>query len=125
MNSAVITKIEVRLIGEESFTELPQIMYSAKLTETVERNRGGLLYQLSCPFNVAKVSAANESQIESLVNRKAQFRLTDGNGVVHLVGSDEYPARLLHQKGLNGTPGSFNGYACKITCTSTNASLVS
>ena len=125
MNSAVITKIEYRLIESQEFTELKNILYSGRPTEQVDRTRAGNLHKTSVPFKIAKVSADNDLLLQPILNRKSQFRLTDGNGAVHLVGSDQFPARLTYTKSLEGSPGSFNGYNCTITCLSPEGSVVS
>ena len=124
MNSAVIIKIEYRLIENQEFTEIKNILYSGNLSESIDRTKAGNLFKASISFKVAKVSPENELILKPINNRKAQFRLTDGNGFVHLVGDDDYPARLTYQKSQVGSPGGFNGYRCSITCNSPKGSSV-
>ena len=114
MNAAVITKIEYRIFPEEVFSELEIIPNSGKLIETVSNTNAGYVFSCVIDFNIAKSEQTNDSLLKSVLNRKAQFRVTDANDVVHLVGSESYPGRLSYSKNIDGTPGSFNGYHCKI-----------
>lgn len=125
MNSAVIVKIEYRLIEDQEFQVLKSILYSARLEENIDRTRAGNLHQSKINFNISKICAENELVLIPLKNRKAQFRITDANGVVHLVGNDQFPARLSYRKSESGTPGSFNGYRCQVSCSSPEGSSVS
>ncbi|WP_299576656.1 hypothetical protein [uncultured Sunxiuqinia sp.] len=118
MNSAVITKIEYQLDGQQDFSEIEIIPHSAKMSEDHARTRAGDLHKTNAQFNIAKVCPETDSILLAVKSRRAQFRITDANGVIHLVGSTSYPARLSYEKGLDGSPGSFNGYRCLITCSS-------
>lgn len=124
MNSAVLIKIEYRLIEDSEFTVLKNIIYSGKLSESIDRSNPGDLHKTKIDFHVSKICTENELVLKLIKNRKAQFRLVDANKVTHMVGDDNYPARLTYQKSLLGTPGSFNGYRCTITCSSPFGSSV-
>ena len=116
MNSAVITKIEYRVFPEANFTELDTIPHSVKLSELLQKDSSGNRYfDCQVNFNVAKSEAAKDTILKSIAVRKAQYRVTDANGVVYLVGDETYPARLIHNRNLDGKPGSFNGYHCTIS----------
>jgi len=125
MNAAVITKIEYRLLENPEFAFLELILYSGKFKEVPKKTGAGKLYTTTVDLAIPKITAENSSLIKSLDDRKAQFRVIDANGTVYLVGSDEYPARLVHESDLDGTPGSFGGYKCKITQISTTGCTVS
>lgn len=117
MNSAVITKIEYRIFPEANFSALDIIPQSGKLSEPLLTNGGGnSYYDCQVPFTLAKSEAAKDTLLKSIAKRKAQYRLSDANGVVYLVGDESYPARLTYTRNLDGQPGSFNGYRCVITC---------
>lgn len=118
MNSAVIIKIEFKLQTDENFTVLDFIPYSGKISDQVSTTRPGDFYNTTVNFNIAKAGSATDTILKTFKNRKAQFRITDANSAVHLVGNDDWPARLLYQKALDGAAGSFNGYRCTISCQS-------
>lgn len=125
MNSAVITKIEYRIFPESDFTALDVIPHSGKLSEPQLTDSGGNnYYDCQVPFSVAKSETAKDILLKSIANRKAQYRITDANGVVYLVGNESYPARLAYTRNLDGQPGSFNGYQCTIACKSATGSDV-
>lgn len=124
MNSAVITKIEYRLLENPEFTILDIILYSGKLKQDQAISGAGEKYTTIVDVSVPKINPDNNSIIKSINRRKAQFRVTDANGTVYLLGNDEYPARLVHQKALDGTAGSFGGYKCTITYIIVNDDIV-
>lgn len=125
MNSAVITKIEYRIFPDVDFTELDTIPHSGKLSEPLLTDDGGNdYYDCNVPFTIAKSEAAKDTLLKSIKNRRAQYRVTDANSVVYLVGDESYPARLTYTRNLDGSPGSFNGYRCSIDCTSPEGSTV-
>lgn len=114
MNSGVISKVEYKLSGESSFTDLDIIPYSGKFSDNGEQTNAGMRYSFSGSFKKEEVSIANDAVFESIVWRKATFRVTDAGGTKHLVGDNSYPARLTYSRDIDGTPGSFNGYRCTI-----------
>jgi len=125
MNSAVITKCEYRLIENPEFTIFDLILYSGKLKEDNQKTAAGILFTTVIELSISKITAGNDVLIKLLNNRKAQFRVTDANGTIYMVGNDNFPARLLHQKALEGAPGSFGGYRCTITQKSPTGCTVS
>jgi len=124
MNAAVITKIEYRLLENPDFTILEQILYSGKLKQDPQESGAGTKFITIVDVSVPKLNTNNDSIIKSIDHRKAQFRCTDANGTVYILGNDEYPARLVHQKALDGTAGSFGGYKCTITYKSPHDDIV-
>lgn len=124
MNSAVITKIEYKLPEQENFTTLDIVPQSGKLKEDPSRTTSGIIYNTVVDFLIAGVSAELNSQIKSIDARKAYFRCTDADNVVYLVGSADYPARIICQVDLGGTPGLFKGYRCSINHISTTGSII-
>lgn len=125
MHSTVISKVEYRQIGDENFTVADIIPESGVMNEDTDDTANGPLNKISVQFNIAAVSVATDTPMKKLRGRKLQFRLTDTNGLVHLVGDENYCARLSYQKTIDRTPGSFNGYRCKGSCNSPSGSSVS
>lgn len=124
MNAAVIIKIEYRLLENPEFLILDLILYSAKLRQDSQKTGAGTVYTTVVDLSVSKINQENNSIIKSIDHRKAQFRATDANGTIYLLGNDNYPARLVHQKALDGTPGSFGGYRCVITYESPSDDII-
>ena len=115
MNSGVVVKIEYRLIGSLIFADLDVIPYSGNISEVWKKPIPGLIATVAVDFKKENWSPINNTLMKSLLNRKAQYRITDANGTVSLVGTDKNPARLLYGAIVTGTAGSFNGYTCTIT----------
>ena len=115
MNQGVIIKAECRISLDDDFTDLDIIPYSGNFTEEFSRTDAGGLYSWSGSFGIAKVSETNDTIIDSFAGKKAQFRITDGNGTKHLVGNSSYPSRLTHTREVAASAGGFNGYNCEVT----------
>jgi len=115
MNSGVVVKIEYRLIGTVPFIDLDVIPYSGTISEKWKKVFAGLIATIAVDFKKENWSPANNTLMKSLLNRKAQYRITDANGTVSLVGSDKNPARVLYDAQVSGAAGSFNGFTCAIT----------
>ena len=111
---AVVVKVENRLIGSEQFTDLDIVPFSGSITESWKKSMAGMLSKVAVDFRKEKWSAEFDATAKVLLNKRCQFRITDGNGVVRLVGTDEIPARLLYDAKLGASAGSFNGYDCSI-----------
>jgi len=124
MNAAVITKIEYKLPDQENFIVLDIVPESGKLKEEPKRTASGIIYTTIVDFLIAGMSSGLNSQIKSIDSRKAYFRCTDADDVVYLVGSEDYPARLISQFDLGGSPGSFKGYRCSINYISTTGCTI-
>lgn len=114
MNSAVVIKAEYRVIGSEQFTDLDIVPYSGSITEAWQKSMAGMAAKVTVGFKKEKWSAEFDSVAKGLLNRKAQYRITDANGVVRLVGTDQIPARLLYDSRVGAAAGSFNGYEFSI-----------
>lgn len=114
-NSGVIVKVEYKLSGESSFTDLDMIPYSGRFSDNGKRNKAGMVYDFSGSFDKDRISTENDTLLNSLAGRKATYRITDGNGTLHTVGDGQYPALLIYSRNLGGTAGAFNGYHCTIS----------
>jgi len=115
MNSGVVVKIEYRLIGNLIFADLDVIPYSGSISEKWKKPFAGLIATVDVDFKKENWSPANNTLMKSLLNRKAQYRVTDANGTVSLVGSDKNPSRMIYEAQVAGAAGSFNGFTCAIT----------
>ena len=118
MNSAVVLKVEYKLIGETNFTDLQVIPYSGSISEDWVKSFAGVAAKISVGFKKENWSASNDIAMKSLINRKAIFQVTDSNGTVSLVGSDENPARLRYKSSVDGSASGFNGFDCSIAWSS-------
>lgn len=114
MNSGIIIKVEYRVFPASSFLTLTIIPYSGKFNEVLSRVKEGALYAWEGSFDIAKLTDTTDQLLDSIAQRKAQFRITDGNGTLHLVGTDQYPARMLYSRQVDNQPGAYNGYRCTI-----------
>ena len=115
MNAAVVVKAEYRLIDTNSFTDIDIIPYSGSISETWKKTFSGLAATVTVNFKKENWSPSNNTTMKSLLNRKAQFRITDANGTVSLVGTNENPARLLFDASVESAAASFNGFTCSIS----------
>jgi hypothetical protein len=125
MYSVVITKVEYKPITDENFTEMDIVPGSGLLNEETDKTGQGTLHKTTVQFDIANVTAVKDTLMKSLKSRKLEFRLTDSNKLVHLVGDENYFARLKYQKIIDTTPGTFNGYRCNVNCNSPSGSSVS
>ena len=119
MNSGVVIKAEYKLMGESDFSDLDIVPYSGTISETWSRPFQGLMAEVKVDFKKENWSVTNNTLMKSLLNRKAQFRITDANGTVSIVGSTRKPARMLYVALVESSPGSFNGFTCSISWLST------
>lgn len=114
MNSAVITKVEGRLLTSEDFVDLDIIPYSGTIKEKWTKSFSGRSALVSVDFKKEKWSLINSATFKPLLNTRCQFRVTDSNGVEYLVGTAEIPARMLYESTIEKNPGSFNGFSLSI-----------
>lgn len=110
MNSAVITKIEYRLQGDQDFIQIGFTAFSANVNQTQEETNAGIVYTSTLGFKIPKCSDENDAFLKSLTSRRSIWRVTDANEVVHNIGNDIIPARLNFTKTIDGQPGNYNGY---------------
>ncbi len=114
MNVGIVTKIEYRIFPNAEFTELSFTGYSGNIVKTTSQPTAGTLHETNVGLKIPGINNNKTSLLDSLLFRKGQYRVTDGNGVVHLIGSDLYPAKLEYTSGINGAAGSWNGYTVTI-----------
>lgn len=114
MNSGIITKIEYRIFPDAEFTTLTIIPFSGKFVEEFTVVSAGRLFEWNGNFDLAKIDSDTDTVVDSIAYRKAQFRITDGNGTKHLVGDEQFPARMFFSREVGDQPGAFNGYRCSV-----------
>lgn len=124
MNSAVITKVEYKLPEDLNFSVIDFVPQSGKMNEEPKATGAGTIYTTIIEFNIAGLSVVADELVKRLNNRKAYFKLTDSEGLVYNVGSENFAARFLAKSALDGSPGSFRGYRCFITLNSTSGCIV-
>lgn len=124
MNSAVITKIEYQLPGDEVFSNFDFIPESGKFNEEPKRTEAGTIYTTTVDFSIAGVSVIADELIKRLNPRKGNFKVTDSTGLIYYVGSESFPARLAAKSAMDGSPVSFRGYRCSISLNSTTGCIV-
>jgi hypothetical protein len=115
MNSGVIIKIEFKPNTGSVYQEINMIPHTGNFSEPVEETEAGNVFSFSSGFKIAEVKPDTDTLLNSITGRRATFRITDANGKVHTVGDGSYRARFSFTRLIDGTPGSFNGYACQIT----------
>ncbi|WP_319228421.1 hypothetical protein [Draconibacterium orientale] len=114
MNVGVIVKIEYRLLPDGEFSEFSFTGFSGTIAKKTDRTNAGIVHETVIGLKIPGINNTKTSLLDGILFRKAQYRVTDGNGVVHLVGTDNYPARLEYTQGINGNAGSWNGYTATI-----------
>lgn len=115
MNSGVIIKIEFCINGEEEYQEMDFVPNSGNFTESMEETEAGNVFSFESGFKIAEINPDTDSILNGITGRRASFRITDANGRVYTVGDSMYRARFTFSRRMDGTPGSFNGYECRIT----------
>ena len=123
-NSGVIIKLEYKYSESDSFTELTFIPRSAKLNQSAKKTAAGVAHLTKVPFKISKNEKSTQEPISTLLNRKAIYRVTDGNYTTYTLGNDEIKARLNYNLELAGAPGSFNGREVEITWESTTGVII-
>nr|WP_321357196.1 hypothetical protein [uncultured Draconibacterium sp.] len=114
MNVGIIVKIEYRLLPDGEFAEFSFTGFSGTISKKPAQTDAGIVHETTIGLKIPGVENSKTALLDGLLFRKAQFRVTDGNGVVHLVGDNNYPARLEYTQGINGSAGSWNGYTVTI-----------
>lgn len=115
MSVGIVAKIESKLLTDAGFTEIDFTGYSGTIHKNITRPNGNVTHETTIRLKIPHISAVITDFLEGLLFRKAQYRVTDGNGKVHLVGDSSYPARLNYRQGIDGNAGSWNGYTVTIT----------
>jgi len=114
-NSGIITKVEYAILPSTTMIDIDAIPFSGNFSEKFAKTMAGVHYEANADFSIAKIETATNEMLQALVDRKAIFNITDGNGTVHVVGTNIYPARLAYSRAVDAQAGGFNGYRCNIT----------
>jgi hypothetical protein len=115
MSIGIIRKMEYRLLENAEFSEFSFTGFSGTIRKVTQRPNGNVLHTTTISLKAPEITETKTAQLDGLLFRKAQYRVTDGNGRIHLVGDGFYAARLAYEQGINGQPGSWNGYTITIT----------
>lgn len=115
MNSAVIVKVEYKPNGENDFLTLDIIPHSGNIVEENKETIAGMVFSTKAGFKIAESKPVTDTLLNSLIGRRAIFKITDANGIIYTVGDSSYRARFQYTRRADGTPGSFNGYDCEVT----------
>lgn len=115
MSLGLVRKIEYRLLEDSEFSEFSFTGFTGTIRKEIIRENGNVLHTTRINLRISGITSVITDLLDGILFRKAQYRVTDGNGKVHLVGDGQYPARLNYEQGIAGTPGSWNGYTVNIT----------
>lgn len=120
MNSPVIVKVEFKYLDNDysEFVNFDIVPFSASFSESISASKAGHIHKSTLSFKKESVSTENEAVFYKLRNRPAQFRVTDANNYVFVVGNSDYKARLTYKKSVSGSNSGFNGYECTVSCSS-------
>ena len=125
MNAGIVIKIEYRLLTHAEFTGLRFTGFSGTISKNTQETSAGIIHETHVKLKIPNINETITALLDCLLNRKAQFRITDGNGKQHLVGDDSFPARLSYTQGIDGSPGSWNGYQVTVNHKSPCSYLIS
>jgi hypothetical protein len=70
--------------------------------------------ELSLTVVISGMDSTNHTLSETIRNRGLIVRLTDGNGVQHLMGTPDAPCYFTFNRGTGSSPGDRNGYTGKM-----------
>jgi hypothetical protein len=118
MNAGIITKIEYKIEGGNSYTPFGFTFFSASYISEINKSAAGHSYHTEINLKIAKTGKTNQDTLVGLVGRKLYIKFTDGNGRVHKIENPDYLARLTYRTAIQGEAGGWNGYDVTITCDS-------
>lgn len=114
MNVGIIIKIEGRLLPDGEFFDLEFTGFSGTISKNTLRTNAGTLHETTVEMKIPQIQPVITALLNGLLFRPAQYRISDGNGKTHLVGDNNFPAKLSYVHGIDGSPGSWNGYKVSI-----------
>lgn len=115
MNAGIVIKIEYKIDGASSYTELTYSGFSAKYTTDAKKSRAGFSYSLKLTCKIPKIEKTTSDTLSALVGKKLNIKFKDANENYHYAGNSSYPARLIFDEAIGGNAGDFNGYEVTIT----------
>lgn len=115
MNSGVIVKVEYKPTGENDFLTLDVIPHSGNIIEENKETIAGMVFTTTAGFKIAESKPVTDTLLNTLIGRRAIFKITDANGTIYTVGDSSYRARFQYTRRADGEPGSYNGYICSVT----------
>ena len=123
-NSSVIVKIEYKYQESESWLAISFVPESAKFEQSAKKEPAGWVHNTKVPFKISKNQASTIEPLATLLQRKAIYRVTDGNQTTYTIGNDQLKARLSYSVNVGGNPGSFNGREVEISWQSTTGAVI-
>jgi hypothetical protein len=115
MNAGIVIKIEYKIDGASSYTELTYSGFSAKYTTDARKSRAGYSYHLKLNCKIPKLQKTTSDTLSALIGKKLNIKFQDANGNYHYAGNASYPARLIFDEAIGGNAGDFNGYEVTFT----------
>lgn len=111
---AVVTKLEFKFQEKDAYQVINITGYTGSYNEKPQETPAGLLYNSAASAYVPNINMANDTLLYSIVARKAIFRITDSEGIVHEIGNNLARVTLEIEKVNDGKPGAKHGYNLKI-----------
>ncbi len=127
MNIGSITKIEIALLSdisfstpdennivqvtpESAFEEISFTFSSAKFIEDEKYVIQGIKYFSKLEWKLAKQSPNNYQSVNKYTNKEVIIKITDANGTVIIIGDADVPVYIMKKRIIPAKPEEFNGY---------------
>jgi len=83
MAIGIINKIEYRIAGSATWSELSLTGYSGNFETNMERTRSGFKYTSKIRAKISSISDDNSQMIEDIKARKLEIKFNDADGYLH------------------------------------------
>lgn len=110
--------VTVTLENGASFQELEFTPESASLREEQSQTDNGDLWDQQLTLRMPKVTSVTNVLIQEWHDHNFVFRITDGNGVAVLLGTDEVPSRYSLGVHRPAATSGYNGFELTFSCRS-------
>ncbi|MDR2127352.1 MAG: hypothetical protein LBP63_11065 [Prevotellaceae bacterium] len=107
-----IKKIEYRSTENDTWKELKTVSLSAKLTEKWSQDAAGKYSTVNVEAEIRNSSKTNDTVLEFLSKWRWQYRITDMNDRLYILGNSEYCADFNYSRTVGGL--NVNGYQISI-----------
>ena len=111
----IVTKIEFRYSSSDDFQPIVFTQNSASFSESSSETKHGTLYTSDANAYCSGITPEKTALFDMFCRKRPQFAITDNDGGVHLLGSDDNRAVFSYTKINSGTPGSKFGYQIRIS----------
>ena len=88
---------------------------SSELQITAKQSDHGDIYTCSLQARIPKDNPETTSFIRASQNAWFLLRVTDANGIIRLIGTPDFPARLVSKISIPASPAAYNGYDLAFT----------